>query len=382
MEEGLQVEKDDSSSKTKCRDDFLRQKHVKFFQRCLAVLPSEYASLDTSSVDIPTVFQYILLFFSFRVTVAFFAISALDILNALDVIGHEKSDIIYWIYSNQVLPTNDGRNKAKCGFRGSSMTGSNVKVHEPETVCDYECGHIAMTYTALAMLLILGDDLSQVNKKAVAEGLKHLQLEDGSFCPTHDGSENDMRFLYCACCISYILNDWSGINMDKAVEYIVKSQSYDFGIAQGPNLESHGGSTFCAIASLYLMGRLSIVFSETDLQKLKRWCLFRQKSGFQGRPNKPVDTCYAFWVGASLKILNSFEMIDFVANRDYLMQTQANVTGGFSKWPGNHPDALHSYFGICGLSLMKEQGLLPIHAALNISQRAADHLQRLHDSLS
>ena len=28
----------------------------------------------------------------------------------------------------------------------------------------------------------------------------------------------------------------------------------------------------------------------------------RQQSGFQGRPNKPVDTCYSFWVGATLKV--------------------------------------------------------------------------------
>ncbi|EDO31665.1 predicted protein [Nematostella vectensis] len=342
-------------------DDFLREKHIKFFKRCLAVLPSEYSSLDTS-----------------RVTVAFFAISALDVLDALDCIEKEKKDIIEWIYSHQVPPKSDGTNGGRCGFRGSSTAGCNLK--DPESVHEYEYGHIAMTYTALAMLLILGDDLSRINRPAIIEGLRHLQLEDGSFCPTYLGSENDMRFIYCACCISFILNDWSGINIEKAVQYIRNSQSYDYGIAQGPHLESHGGSTFCAIASLSLMNQLDKVFTKSQLEKLIRWCIFRQKSGFHGRPNKPVDTCYAFWVGASLEILNSFKMIDFTANRDYLMQTQANVTGGFSKWPGIHPDALHSYFGVCGLSLMNERGLVPIHAALNFSQRAADHLQRLHDT--
>ena len=33
-------------------------------------------------------------------------------------------------------------------------------------------------------------------------------------------------------------------------------------------------------------------------------------------------------------------MVDFLANRDYLMTTQANVTGGFSKWPSHHPGKL------------------------------------------
>lgn len=43
----------------------------------------------------------------------------------------------------------------------------------------YDCGHIAMTYTGLASLLILGDDLSEVNKEACLEGVRALQLEDG-----------------------------------------------------------------------------------------------------------------------------------------------------------------------------------------------------------
>ena len=42
-------------------------------------------------------------------------------------------------------------------------------------------------------------------------------------------------------------------------------------------------------------------------------------------------------------------------------------------------DALHTYFGLCGLSLMEEPGLNAIHAALNITQRAANHLKKLQN---
>lgn len=42
-------------------------------------------------------------------TVAFFAISGLDILNALEVLDKDKPDIIEWIYSQQVLPDNKGK---------------------------------------------------------------------------------------------------------------------------------------------------------------------------------------------------------------------------------------------------------------------------------
>jgi len=43
----------------------------------------------------------------------------------------------------------------------------------------YDSGHIAMTYTALLCLVILGDDLSRVSKPAVITGLRQLQLPDG-----------------------------------------------------------------------------------------------------------------------------------------------------------------------------------------------------------
>lgn len=38
-----------------------------------------------------------------------------------------------------------------------------------------------MTYTGLSCLVILGDDLSRVNKEACLAGLRALQLEDGRY---------------------------------------------------------------------------------------------------------------------------------------------------------------------------------------------------------
>ena len=37
------------------------------------------------------------------------------------------------------------------------------------------------------------------------------------------------------------------------------------------------------------------------------------------------------------QLLGSFCSVDFLSNRDYLISTQATVTGGFSKWPGHTP---------------------------------------------
>lgn len=44
-----------------------------------------------------------------------------------------------------------------------------------------------------------------------------------SFCAVPEGSENDMRFVYCASCICYMLNNWSGMDMKKAINYIRRS---------------------------------------------------------------------------------------------------------------------------------------------------------------
>lgn len=44
-----------------------------------------------------------------------------------------------------------------------------------------------------------------------------------SFCAVPEGSENDMRFVYCASCICYMLNNWSGMDMKKAISYIRRS---------------------------------------------------------------------------------------------------------------------------------------------------------------
>ena len=45
--------------------------------------------------------------------------------------------------------------------------------------CWYDCSHIAATYASLAMLVILGDDLSRVNRQAVLAGVGAQQLKDG-----------------------------------------------------------------------------------------------------------------------------------------------------------------------------------------------------------
>lgn len=337
----------------------LRGRHEKFLLRLLSVLPGDsFCSLETS-----------------RMTIVMFVLSGLDVLGSLDKTVDEKrrGQLIEWIYS---LQSGDG-------FRGSSFMNFK-KSHSCENRCrsvEAYSGHVAMTYTALASLVILGDDLSRVNVVNVSQGLRVLQQEDGSFVASKEEAENDMRFVYCATAICKLINDWSGVDKDKLANFIVKSINYDGAFAQGPDLESHGGSTYCAVAALHLMDKMDVL-SDKLRERATRWCVMRLHDGFQGRPNKNDDTCYTFWVGAALQLLTS--SVDMTTNMidrctKYVLSTQDAIVGGMAKCPGETPDPLHTYLGLAGLSLGSSLGLRPVDPALNITQRAVQHLHKLHN---
>ena len=160
-----------------------------------------------------------------------------------------------------------------------------------------------------------------------------------------------MRFVYCAAAISFLLNDFSGVDIAAVMHYVQCCVSYEGGIALSPQGEAHGGSTYCALAAAELFG------CQTQLRgamfsPLLRWLQQRQSSGFNGRTNKDVDSCYSFWIGASLHIIGSFDMTDAEqATLFLLQQCQSYKHGGFSKTPSGPPDILHSFYSVCYLAL-------------------------------
>jgi len=188
-----------------------------------------------------------------------------------------------------------------------------------------------------------------------------------------------MRFLYCACSISYMLNDWSGVDQDRAVSYIRACRSFDGALALLPGNEGHGGSTFCGIASLVLMQRCDDVLDDTWRNELIHWCVNRQVGGLQGRPNKNEDTCYSYWIGGTLRLLGAFDLMDHEALRGFVMQCQTRM-GGFSKLIGAFPDVLHAYYSLAYLSLSQdhvetnpEDTLKELNCTLGIGSEAASH---------
>ncbi|KAJ1361645.1 Geranylgeranyl transferase type-1 subunit beta [Parelaphostrongylus tenuis] len=333
-------------------EGLLVRKHVKFLIRHLNVFPEQYSTLDTS-----------------RVTLLFFAVSALDLLGELNSLLTEdrRKSIIDWIYKLQV--SSSGR---FCGFRGCL----DVAIGHTNA---YITSNLAQTYSALLCLTILGDDLKGVDRAAVLETVRKSQKDDGSFWSEGYGSESDMRFVYCAVAISHILQDHSCIEWPLLKRFIRSSLNYDGGIGQGPGDESHGGSTFCAIASLSLANRLwdGSVLSRRDIERLVKWALWKQEEGFHGRAHKADDSCYAFWIGATLEILDAHHLMDKERLRSFLLIAQDRNLGGFCKIPEESPDMLHTYFSIAAFSLLHEPGLSPINASLNVSRHVYEHTRRL-----
>ncbi|XP_053958484.1 geranylgeranyl transferase type-1 subunit beta [Anastrepha ludens] len=343
------------------REPALLQKHAKFFVRFLNLLPARLASHDST-----------------RGTIAFFAVCGLDVLNSLPLLTPQmQKDIIEWIYGGLVI-SQEGERKSCSGFQGSRCV--NIISDDEQLLANARCyqwGHLAMTYTGIAILATLGDDLSRLDRKNIVDGVAAVQRPDGSFSACIDGSENDMRFVFCAAAICHMLDYWGNVDKENMFQFIRSCIRYDNGFSQYLEGEAHGGTTFCALAALELSGQLHRL-DETTRENIKRWLIFRQVNGFQGRPNKTVDTCYSFWIGAALRILGAFELINYAENRAYIMETQDGIVGGFSKWPQSTTDPFHTYFGLCGLSFMNEPGLLEVMPSLNISTRAYNRLRQLH----
>jgi geranylgeranyl transferase type-1 subunit beta len=107
------------------------------------------------------------------------------------------------------------------------------------------------------------------------------------------------------------------------------------------------------------------------------------QAGMCGRLCKPADTCYAFWAGASLHLLEQSHLASKSALRHYLLAlTQHPIMGGFSKFPGDKwADLYHSYLGLAALSLIstaaerETDGIKELDAGMCVSADVRSRLE-------
>lgn len=164
--------------------------------------------------------------------------------------------------------------------------------------------HLAPTYAAVNTLAIIGtkEAYEMINRETLLQFLLRVKEKDGSF-RTMDGGEIDVRGSYCAMAVATLTNIVTPELVEGAAEFVIRCQTYEGGMGGYPGVEAHGGYAFCGLAALQLLGRAD----DLDLDTFIKWSTRRQMSlegGFQGRTNKLVDGCYAFWMGGIFPIIN------------------------------------------------------------------------------
>jgi len=170
-------------------------KHVAYHKRCLGLLPSAFQETDLN-----------------RMSLGFFTVNSLDMLDRLSSIPElDREGYIDWIYHCQL---------SSGGFRGATATIT------PESSI-YDAVNIPATYFAIALLLMLEDDLSRLNRKGALEVLRRSQNEDGSFSPVLIKGERfgevDVRHCYCAIAVREMLSPIApeeDINVSAIVHYL------------------------------------------------------------------------------------------------------------------------------------------------------------------
>jgi len=283
-------------------------------------------------------------------TLAFYCLSALDVLDSFSgskISEEEQAQWKEWIWQQHIS------GELGAGFR----PGPSVSINEGTQVAtELDQPHLIMTYTAIVSLCILRDDLSKLDRLGIVKLLGSSQLNDGSFTPSPRWGESDVRLVYCAFVISYLLDDWSGVDVRKAVNFVRSCRTYEGGYGQSTKQEAQGGTTYCSVAALALAPtQYEACLSPNEREETIRWLIQRQIGGFQGRTEKTQDACYSFWCGAALNILGTGDLIDANANAEFISKCQFKY-GGIAKFPEERPDPFHTYLALASLSLSPPSG--------------------------
>ena len=215
--------------------------------------------------------------------------------------------------------------------------------------------NISATLCALQILVLLGE-LQKSSKicHTVAHFIQSLYVREG-FYLGHPGGEYDVQHTYCALYCMCITGSLHLVDKEAVSCFLCKCLNTDGGIGNSPQCESHSGQIFCCLASLTILGTLNTILTSSQKERLACWLANRQNvdGGLCGRPNKKSDSCYSWWVCASLSLLSKKHWIDSVSLLKFLEKCERLKGGGFAEKPCSRPDPYHTFFALAGISLMQ-----------------------------
>ncbi|KAJ3315802.1 hypothetical protein HDV04_000009 [Boothiomyces sp. JEL0838] len=246
-----------------------------------------------------------------------------------------------------------------------------------------QISHLATTYAAVNAIAIIGttDAYESVDRKALYSFLMRVKQPDGSF-KMHEDGEVDIRGSYCAVNVAVLLNMMTPELIEGVPEFIAKCQTYEGGLGSFPNVEAHGGYTYCGLAALTFLDRVHLL----DVDAILDWTLARQmqcEGGFQGRVNKLVDGCYSFWQGGACALLELHLSKTKVRLQEYTLVCCQSENGGLRDKPGKSPDYYHTCYCLSGLSICQNQfkyvqGELVIEESSDILSKETNMLKKIH----
>lgn len=117
---------------------------------------------------------------------------------------------------------------------------------------------LAPTYAAVNSLCIIGTKkaYNAIDRQSLMKFLWSVREPNGAFRMHVDG-EIDVRGAYCAISCAKLCNitrlEEEKLFCDTA-SWIVSCQTYEGGFGGAPDLEAHGGYSFCAAAALTMLG--------------------------------------------------------------------------------------------------------------------------------
>lgn len=427
--------------------EFHRERQIKYFQRCYnTVLPAGYTSMDSN--------RLFLGFFVVAGLDLLSAASSTPAAAAPPPLVPlaDRRHLRAWVLSQQHrlggFCGSPSQVQPETVRRGCHGGASQPAVSDPENIS------LAGTFFALILLgtlaeeneASLGQAYRQVNRIATLRWLKTLQRPDGSFGEVirADGvisGGRDMRYCYMAAATRWILRGHEAgpeldIDVDGLVCHVRRSQAYDGGIAESHMGEGQAGYAYCAVATLALLDRAAADAARPnrylesgipDIPALVHWLVCRQLAyteddesdddaaddattaaeppasemaslhitepalvGYNGRPNKVVDTCYTWWVAGALRILSEARpdlaaLVGRKSARAFLLEKTQSAYGGFGKKANCPPDLYHSYLGLAALATLagdeSEAGLGKFDVHLCLGKEAANRLTRARDYL-
>lgn len=193
--------------------------------------------------------------------------------------------------------------------------------------------NMATTYASVLALasLDLPEYFDRINRKNMKKFLISCRADTPGAYRVHHFGETDLRCTFIAVLIASSLNILDDSITNGVLSYVQACQSYEGGISPTPEVEAHGGYTFCGVATLALLGSLE----KLNLKKLLFWLASMQTEygGFCGRTNKLVDSCYSFWQTTSFHIIK-----DYFSKRQTLFTITEGTDSAPSKWQLNLKD--------------------------------------------